>query len=185
MTGLFGGAFDPPHKGHVALIETAIEHFGLDRVFIFVVVAPGHRAVTLDFAARFELASLAFGHLPGVEVVPEEHGYTVDAVEDGRYGDAIFLVGADEFATFLGGKDPNRVLEHVRLGVATRPGYDPKSYETVLAKLERPERVEFFDIRAVPVSSSEIRARLVRGEPIRGLVPEVVANAIKARDLYR
>ena len=184
-TGLFGGTFDPPHNGHVALVETAREHFGLERIFVFVVVAPGHRTVTLDVANRYELASLAFEGIPGTEVVPEEHGYTVDAVRDGRYGDAIFLVGADEFAGFLGWKDPNDVLEHVRLGVATRPGYDPEDFGPVLEQLERPDRVEFFDIPPVPVSSSEIRARLARGEPVRGLVPDPVADAIEARGLYR
>jgi nicotinate-nucleotide adenylyltransferase len=185
VTGLFGGAFDPPHNGHVALVETAREHFGLERLFLFVVVAPGHRTVTLDFALRFELASLAFGDVPGAEVVPEEHGFTVDAVRDGRYGDAIFLIGADEFAGFLDWKDPNDVLDHVRLGVATRPGYDREQLEAVLARLERPDRVELFDIPALPVSSSEIRARLARGESARGLVPKVVADVIEARGLYR
>ena len=185
MTGLFGGAFDPPHNGHVALVEAARRHFGLEHLFVFVVVLPGHRTVTLDLAVRFELALLAFGDLPGVEVVPEEHAYTVDAVEDGRYGDAVFLVGADEFGGFLGWKEPNRLLEHVRLGVATRPGYDPKTYAAVLAELDRPDRVEFFEIPAVPVSSSEIRARLARGEGARGLVPDDVADVIEARGLYR
>jgi nicotinate-nucleotide adenylyltransferase len=185
VTGLFGGAFDPPHNGHVALLETARERFGLERQFVFVVVAPGHRTVTLDFASRFELASLAFAALPGTEVVPEEHGFTVDAVRDGRYGDAIFLVGADEFADFLDWRNPNEVLEHVRLGVATRPGYESDRFDTVLAQLDRSDRVELFDIPAVPVSASEIRARLARGESVRGLVPNVVADVIEARGLYR
>jgi nicotinate-nucleotide adenylyltransferase len=185
MTGLFGGAFDPPHNAHVALVEAARNHFGLERLFVFVVVAPGHRAVTLDFASRFELASLAFADVPGTEVLPEEHGFTVDAVRDGRYGDAIFLVGADEFAGFLDWKEPNEVLEHVRLGVATRPGYDPERLEAVLARLERPDRVELFDIPPVPLSASEIRARLARGESARGFVPDVVADVIEARGLYR
>ena len=101
MTGLFGGAFDPPHNGHVALAETALEHFAFERLLALVVVDPGHRDVVLDFPTRFVLAELAFAGLPHTEVVSEEHRYTVDAVRDGRFGDAIFLVGADEFASFL------------------------------------------------------------------------------------
>ena len=185
MTGLFGGAFDPPHSGHVALVETALEHFGLDRLVVLVVVDPGHRSVELDFGTRFDLALLAFSGLPRTEVVPEEHAYTIDAVRDSRFGDAIFLVGADEFSTFLSWKDPNGVLERVRLGVATRPGYDPESLEPVLAQLERPERVEFFAIPPVPVSARDLRARIARGEAIDGLVPEAVAREIDARGLYR
>lgn len=185
MTGLFGGAFDPPHNGHVALAETALDRFDLERLLALVVVDPGHRSVELDFEQRFELARLAFSGLPRTEVVPEEHSYTVDAVRDGTFGDAIFLVGADEFADFLTWKDPAEVLEHVRLGVATRPGYDRDLLMPVLAELARPERVTFFDIPAVPASSREIRARLAAGEAIAGLVPEAVEREIEARGLYR
>jgi nicotinate-nucleotide adenylyltransferase len=185
VTGLFGGAFDPPHNGHVALIETALDHFALERVLVLVVMRPGHRMVALDFEQRFELARLAFSALPRTDVVPEEHEYTVDAVAAGRFADAIFLIGADEFAGFLAWKDPNGVLEHVRLGVATRPGYERESFQSVLASLEHPERVAFFEIPAVPVSARELRARIASGEPIDGLVPEPVAREIEARGLYR
>jgi nicotinate-nucleotide adenylyltransferase len=185
VTGLFGGAFDPPHNGHVALAQTALRHFGLERLAVLVVVDPGHRGVELDFATRFRLAELAFGSLPGAEIVPEEHPYTVDAVRGGRFDDVIFLVGADEFAGFLSWKDPNGVLAAVRLGVATRPGYPSAPIEEVLAGLERPERVEFFEIPAVPVSATDIRARIARGEPIDDLVPSAVAREIESGRLYR
>jgi len=185
VTGLFGGAFDPPHNGHVALVETALDHFGLERLLVLVVVDPGHRSVELDFEQRFDLARLAFAGIPRTDVVPEEHAYTIDAVRDGKFGDAIFFVGADEFADFLTWKDPGEVLEHVRLGVATRPGYDRDLLVPVLAELARPDRVAFFDIPAVPASSREIRALLAGGKAIDGLVPEGVAREIQARGLYR
>ena len=185
MTGLFGGAFDPPHKGHLALAETALHHFRLDRLVVLVVVDPGHRRVELDFEARLRLARLAFGALPGAEIVPEEHRYTIDAVQGGRYGDAIFLIGADEFAGFPAWKEPNRVLEEVRLGVATRPGYPREVLEDALAELEEPDRVEFFDIPALPISATDIRERVARGEPVDDLVPEAVAAEILKGGLYR
>ena len=185
MTGLFGGAFDPPHNGHVGLAEAAVEHFGLERLLALVVVDPGHREVMLDFPTRFALAELAFGGLPRTEVVPEEHRYTVDAVRGGRFGEAIFLVGADEFASFLSWKEPNGVLEEVRLGVATRPGFPREALEPVLEALERPDRVEFFDIPEMPISGTEIRGRAARGEPVNDLVPAAVAAEIDRLGLYR
>jgi nicotinate-nucleotide adenylyltransferase len=185
VTGLFGGAFDPPHWGHVALAETALEHFELERLLAFVVVDPGHRDVVLDFPTRFRLAELAFGGLSRTEVVPEEHRYTVDAVRGGRFGDAIFLVGADEFASFLSWKDPDGVLEEVRLGVATRPGYPSEALEPILESLERPDRVAFFAIPNMPISGTEIRARAARGEPLDELVPPAVAAEIDRLGLYR
>jgi nicotinate-nucleotide adenylyltransferase len=185
MTGLFGGAFDPPHNGHVTLARTALEHFGLARLFALVVVDPGHRDVVLDFPTRFALAELAFSALPRTEVVPEEHRFTVDAVRGGSFGDAIFLVGADEFAGFLSWKEPDGVLEEVRLGVATRPGFPREALDPVLGALERPDRVEFFDIPELPISGTEIRGRAARGESIDDLVPPAVAAEIDRLGLYR
>ena len=185
MTGLFGGAFDPPHNGHMALAQTALEHFGLERLLALVVVDPGHRDVVLDFPARFTLAELAFGGLPRTKVVAEEHRFTVDAVRGAPFGDAIFLVGADEFAGFLSWQEPDGVLEEVRLGVATRPGFPRETLEPVRQALAWPDRVEFFGIPEVPVSGTEIRRRAVRGEPIEGLVPPAVAAEIDRLGLYR
>ena len=185
MTGLFGGAFDPPHNGHVTLAETALEHFALERLLALVVVDPGHREVVLDFPTRFGLAELAFAGLPRTEVVAEEQHYTVDAVRDRRFGDAVFLVGADEFASFLSWKDPDGVLEEVRLGVATRPGFPAEAVDAVLQGLERPDRVSFFDIPELPISGTEIRERAACGEPVDELVPPAVAAEIDRLGLYR
>ena len=57
--------------------------------------------------------------------------------------------------------------------------------DTVLAVLSRPDRVELFEIEQLPISSSEIRARVANGEPIDDLVPAAVAAEIELRDLYR
>src|SRR5262245_23057255 len=179
MTGLFGGAFDPPHDGHMALAVAALDRFELERLVVLVVVDPGHREVATDFPTRFRLAELAFGGLPHTEVVPEEHRFTVDSVRGGRFGDAIFLVGADEFAGFLSWKDPNGVLAEVRLGVATRPGYPRAALEPVLAGLARPDRVELFDIPELPISGTDVRALAARGESLGDVVPTAVAKEIE------
>jgi nicotinate-nucleotide adenylyltransferase len=184
-TGLYGGVFDPPHNGHVVLARAALEHFDLQQLLVLVVVDPGHKSVELDFEHRYRLAGLAFGGLPLTELHPEGHARTADALRKHHFADAIFLIGADEFAAFPTWKDPDEVLRRARLGVATRPGYPPGAFEGVLAQLERPDRVEFFEIPAVDVSSSEVRRRIREGEPIDGLVPDAVARQIENAGLYR
>jgi len=94
-------------------------------------------------------------------------------------------VGADEFAGFLSWKEPNGVLEEVRLGVATRPGFPSSLLEDALGGLARPDRVELFEIPAFDISSFDIRARIARGEPIDGLVPPPVAAEIDRLGVYR
>ena len=182
MIGLLGGAFDPPHVGHVALADAAEEQLGLERVVVVVVADPGHKEVHCPAETRLELAHAAF---PGREVELDLHPRTVDMLREGRWRDPVFLIGADEFLDFPTWKEPDAVLELARLGVASRPGHLRERLEQVLARLAHPERVLFFEIEPVPVSSSEIRDRVARGEPIDGLVPPAVAAELSSRGLYR
>jgi nicotinate-nucleotide adenylyltransferase len=182
MTGLLGGTFDPPHVGHVALARAALEHFGLDRLVVLVVADPGHRGVDAPAEARLALAEAAFAGLAEVHLDPFPR--TVDSLRAGAWDDPLFLVGADQFAGFLAWTEPDAVLDLARLGVATRPGYPPEPLDAVLAGLRRPDRVRFFDIEPMPVSSTEVRARVAQGEPIGELVPEGVAALIAEFGLY-
>jgi nicotinate-nucleotide adenylyltransferase len=183
--GVFGGAFDPPHVGHVELARRGIEHFGLGRLLVRVVEHPGHKTVRTAPAARLRMAELAFGPLPGAETALDPFARTVDSLEALALPDPVFLVGADEFVSLPTWKEPARVLELARLGVATRPGIDSRLVEAVLAGLERPDRVSFFPIEPLPVSSSEIRARAAAGEQIDAFVPPEVAREIARLGLYR
>ncbi|HZO61758.1 MAG TPA: nicotinate-nicotinamide nucleotide adenylyltransferase [Gaiellaceae bacterium] len=173
MIGLLGGAFDPPHNGHVALADAAERQLGLDAVVVVVAADPGHKEVHAPAEDRLELARLAF---PGREVVLDGHARTVDLLRERRWPDPVFLIGADEYLDFPTWKEPETVLELARLGVATRPGFTLPE--------PPPERVAFFEIEPLPVSSREIRALVARGKPIDGLVPAAVAAAIAGRGLY-
>jgi nicotinate-nucleotide adenylyltransferase len=183
--GVFGGAFDPPHIGHVELARSGIERFGLDRLLVRVVEAPAHKDVSTAPQVRLFLAELAFAQLDEAEVSLDSFARTVDSLEALALHDPVFLLGADELADFHGWKGPARVLELARLGVAMRPGIDRARLDAVLAGLERPDRVVFFEIEPLPVSSSAIRALVAAGGSVDGLVPPAVAAEIARLGLYR
>ena len=145
---------------------------------VLVAAQPGHRAAVADAEMRLRLARLAFEGIAD-EVVLDEHAFTVDAVRDGRFGDALFVVGADEAAAFPTWKEPDEVLRWVRLAVGTRSGYPPADLELY------GDRVLAFQVPSPPVSSTEVRDRLARGEPVDGLVPPAVAGALDQSGLYR
>ncbi|MCP9484243.1 MAG: nicotinate-nicotinamide nucleotide adenylyltransferase [Gaiellaceae bacterium MAG52_C11] len=172
--GIFGGRFDPPHLGHLALARAAVEHFGIDELHVTVVADAAHKPSAAPAADRLELARLTFAEL-GAIVELEEHRYTVDALEAYGYDDAIFLIGADELTAFSTWKEPERVLELARLGVAARPGYK--------APRASP-RIERFELEPVPISSSELRRRAREGELLDGLVVPAVAAYVAAHGLY-
>ncbi len=176
VTGILGGRFDPPHVGHVALAGAALERFGLDELLVTVVADAAHKAAVAPAADRLAMARLAFAGLPAT-VELEEHAYTVDALEARGLEEPVFLIGADQLEAFATWKQPERVLELARLGVATRPGHVPPAPAS--------DRIELFELEPHDVSSTEVRARAARGEPLGGLVPPAVAAYVAEHGLYR
>lgn len=180
--GLYGGSFDPPHRGHVELVRRAKEALGLDRLVVLVSADPGHKHVETPADIRFRLAQAAF---PGEEVVLDEQARTVDTLRaHPEWDDPVFLIGADQFDDFLAWQEPFEVLARARLGVATRPGYPRERLERVLAELPDPSRVRFFEIEPIPVASRELRARLAAGEDVGSDVPAAVAEILGREGVY-
>ncbi len=190
--GLLGGTFDPPHNGHVALARRAIEALGLERLIVVVVGEAPHKPVDTDAETRFRLAEAAFAGIPGVELSRHEldgdgPSYTVDTARWAaeRYGDVLFVVGADEFADFPGWREPQTILDAVRLAVATRPGTDRACVDAAETRLARPDRIVEFELDPLPIASRDVRDRVGRGERIDELVPDAVEQLIDELGLYR
>ncbi len=182
--GILGGAFDPPHIGHVALARAAVDELDLDSLLVLVVADPGHKETIAPPGTRLELTRLAFEDVSGVEVELDPHARTVDFLEAREPRDAVFVIGGDEFADFWQWKRPERVLELVRLGVAMRPGVPDDRVREAHARLPASDRVSYFRLEPIPVSSSLVRQRIARGESIDDLVPAKVAEAIRRVGLY-
>ena len=180
MTGLFGGAFNPPHLGHLELARRALEEFDLDEPQILVSGDPGHKRVECPVEERVALAKLAFADLPRTVVRADPYRYTIDLLRAEQPDDAIFLMGADQYRDFATWKEPEAVLERVQLGVATRAGVERPRF--------RPST------RGASASSRSTRRRsppatcaraLRRGESVDGLVTPAVAAEISRKGLYR
>lgn len=191
-TGVFGGAFDPPHLGHISLVRGALERFDFECLLVVPAGDPPHKTVATPAEIRCRMTELAFAGIPQLEISRielESSGlrYTVDTLRLLResHDDLTLLVGADQFAGFRSWHEPDAILELARLAVASRPGYEEEALSPVLAALAQPERVSFFPIPAHPVSSEQIRARVREGLPIGDLVPSEVVAEITDLGLYK
>ena len=182
MTVLYGGAFDPPHLGHVAVADAARKRFDADRLVVLVSARPAHRATHASAEDRLALALAAF---PDDDVRLDPHPRTVELLRAEAFDDPVFVIGADQFRGFLDWSEPDEVLERTRIAVATRPGYPRAELNAVLTQLDQPDRVLFFEIEPNPAASSDIRARIAAGEPLDALVPPAVAKLVAERGLYR
>jgi nicotinate-nucleotide adenylyltransferase len=195
--GVFGGTFDPPHLGHLAAAQEACVEIGLDRVLF---VPTGRNPLKVDEPAsnvrhRLAMTELAVRDNPafalsGADAEREGPSYTVELLERlraelGPEHDLAFIVGMDVLHELHRWRDPARLLELAELVVVSRPGQrtlDPDGLESRLAQAG--ERITVIWTPGVAISSTEIRARIADGRPIRYLVPDPVVAYIEAHALY-
>ena len=123
-----------------------------------------------------------------IEVGREGPSYsfrTLELLTDERPGDEFcFLMGADAAMGLESWREPRRLLELARLGIAGRPGIVLEEAEAALERLEHAGRYELIRMPELGVSSTRIRRRVADGRPIRYLVPDAVARYIADRGLY-
>ena len=194
--GILGGTFNPPHVGHLLCAQEALDQLGLDEVVFVPVHTPPHKEASGDPgpATRVELcrAAVAGDERFSVSTIEVERGgpsYTVatlDEIHANQPGDDLtFIVGADMARALPTWREPEAVLRLARLAVAEREGV---LREDILEQVGTipggRERVVFFDMPRMDVSSSLVRRRSAAGRPVRYLVPDAVAELISARGLY-
>ncbi|HEX7291105.1 MAG TPA: nicotinate-nucleotide adenylyltransferase [Conexibacter sp.] len=197
--GILGGTFNPPHIGHLVCAQEAFDQFGLDRVVLMPARRPPHKLVAADpgAEARHELCRLAVDGDERLDVsrleLERERGrsYTVDTLralhDQHPQDDLTFIVGGDMARSLPTWREPDAVLALATLAVAERAGSAREDIRGELRALRgaTPERVRFFDMPRIDVSSSMVRERVATGRPIRYLVPGAVARAIETNGWYR
>ena len=194
--GILGGTFNPPHVGHLVMAQEAYDQLELDRVVLMPVAVPPHKEAREDpgAAERADLCRLAVGDdarfdVSTLEVDRGGASYTVDTLRlfhdlEAEH-DLIFIVGGDMAQSLPAWREPEAILALARLAVAEREGARREDIARRLEPLHNGDRVLFFDMPRIDVSSSAIRRRVAEGRPIRYLVPDAVAAAIAERGLYR
>ena len=201
--GIFGGAFDPPHRAHRALAEAALSELRLDRLHVLPTGRAWHKARTLsDMSHRIAMCQLVFGDLPNVHLDPREllrdgPTYTVDTLEELAPefpGAALFLViGADQLSAFRQWKRWQDVLRLATLVVADRAAPEPSDTvpDATPGRPLTPADLPFTRLNTplLPVSATAVRALVASGEgglpALTALVPEAVASYISRHSLYQ
>ncbi len=194
--GVLGGAFNPPHIGHLVLAQEAAFQLGLAEVLLVPVGESPYKRIDPEPGRelRLEMARLAAATDPAldasdVETAREGPSFsfrTLELMSDARPGDEfVFLMGADVAAGLESWREPGRVLELARVGIAARPGTALEEAEAALERLDADDRAEVVRMPEIGVSSTGIRKRVAAGRPIRHLVPDGVAEFIAKGGLYR
>lgn len=190
-TGIFGGAFNPVHNGHVRLAEEAVKQLKLKKLLIIPTFVSPHKNTALaPFEDRMEMCRKAFSHIEGAEICDIEKrlggtSYTINtvrALKSERPEEQLFLlIGGDMLFSFGEWYKYESLLKETKVCAVAR---DNDSLVDMMEFANEMGRVRVLPTKAVEVSSTEIRGKAARGGDISQLVPEAVADYIAEKGLY-
>lgn len=187
--GLLGGAFDPPHNGHLALAKSALAHGRVDGVAFLVSATPPHKnQPQASFEDRLAMLIAHTADTPEFPICDIERelpvpGYTIRVVEElqRRFPDVelAIIIGADNLAILNQWYQVDELLERVDLIIAERSGVSAELPE------KWRDRAQFVPLETYTISSTEIRRKICDGESVAGLTSPAVIDYIQAHELYR
>ena len=181
-TGLYGGAFNPVHNGHMAVAKAAIEAARLDRlIFVPTGNAPHKKETDITREDRYNMlleATLEEEKMSvsDYEIKRSQVSYSADTVEYFKTlypeDELFFVIGDDSYNQLETWHEPHRIVQNATLLVFPREGAQvmPPAIKVTM------ERVE--------VSSSNIREKIKMGKDCRNLLPKKVFDYIIKRNLY-
>ncbi len=192
--GIFGGAFDPPHLGHCALAQAALQALGLNQLHLVPTGHAWHKSRPLSAPEhRLAMVKLAFANLPGVQVDPREiqragPSYTADTLREfhAQWPDAqlFLIVGEDQACALPTWHDWQTVLRLAVVAVARRadqaheaPRFTPPAAFAA--------RFRWLNMPSMPISATRIRAAVSSHQALSALVPESVAHYMDHHHLYQ
>lgn len=207
-TGLLGGTFDPVHNGHLALAQAAFILGDLEEIIFIPAAVPPHKqeARISRYEHRVAMLEAAVQQESRMSVSTIERdlptpSYTVDTLQhllsaNPENRDFFFITGADSFLDILSWKECRELLQLINFMVFSRAGADQtklfqlfhtlgyQRQETSWWNSQFKKRIYASSQPLPPVSSSEIRERVVRGLPFNHLLPENVVDYILKHRLY-
>jgi nicotinate-nucleotide adenylyltransferase len=195
---LFGGSFDPPHHGHLAVATAAADGFDLDKVLFAPV---GRQPLKFEgaptpFADRLAMVALACGQdarfdasdvdAPRPDTTPN---YTVDTLarlQEAMPEARLFnLVGADSFLNLRRWREPERLLELTEWIVVSRPGFPLADLSPLSLTPLQMSRVHLLQTVHEDVAASNLRERLEAGDSCADVLSPAVYDYIRLHRLYR
>ena len=184
-TGIFGGAFNPVHNGHVRLAEEAVKQLKLRRLLIIpTYVSPHKHTELLPFEDRAEMCRRAFGHIPGAEVSDIEvrlggTSYSINTVR--ALKEMFLLIGGDMLFSFDKWYKYESLLKETKVCAVAR---DDDSLVDMMEYANEIGRVKVLPTQAVTMSSTQVRETVANGGDISEMVPAGVAEFIREKGLY-
>lgn len=194
---IVGGTFNPIHYGHLVTGEMVYHDFNVDKVIFMPTGDPAHKEVNTHNKHRFAMTSMAIAdndkfEISALEIDREGKTYTIDTIEElKKYCDKeviiYFVMGADSIYHLHKWKEYEKLLTMCEFIGVTRPNYDKCEMEILVNELNEKynAKINFLEIPALDISSSDLRKKVEEGISIRYLLPDNVEKYISEFSLYK
>ena len=204
--GIFGGTFDPVHKGHTGIIKNLFELIPLDKVIVIPNGIPPHRQASVSSEERLRMVSSAFKGLDNVvidnrEIKKKDPSYAIstlrELIEENREHSLVWIMGSDAFAEIDNWYQWEDFIKLVNIIVMIRPDHEIPQESAAYKLIEKNhtidkdslrsgiEKILLLRIRPIEISSTDIRKKISKGSDVSEFLLEEVNKLINKRNLYK
>ena len=169
--GIFGGSFDPPHKGHIKISKISLKKIKLNNIYwIIAKKNPFKKKTYFSLKQRIQMSKIALKKIKNVDVL-----YLDDKIKSSRMikvinhlmrtkrgKDLYLILGSDNLLNFHKWKSWKKIVKLTKLVVFSRKGYDRKSRESIVVKYLNKKNIIFINNKLINVSSSNIKKNYLR-----------------------
>ena len=204
--GIFGGTFDPVHKGHTEIIKNLFELIPLDKVIVIPNGIPPHRKASVSSEERLRMVSSAFKGLENVvidnrEIQKKDPSYAIstlrELIEENPEHSLVWIMGSDAFAEIDSWYQWQDFIKMINIIVMVRPNHEIPIESEAYKLLQKSHTVDkdsltsgngkilLLKIRPIEISSTDIRNKIIKGSDVSKFLLEEVNELINKRNLYQ
>jgi len=204
--GIFGGTFDPVHKGHTEIIKNLFELIPLDKVIVIPNGIPPHREASVSSEERLRMVSSAFKSVDNIvidnrEIKKKDPSYAIstlkELIEENSEHSLVWIMGSDAFAEIDSWYQWSDFTKMVNIIVMVRPNHEIPVESEAYKLLQKShtidkdslssgnEKILLLKIRPIEISSTDIRNKIYKGSDVSEFLLEEVNELINKRNLYQ
>ena len=204
--GIFGGTFDPVHKGHTEIIKNLFELIPLDKVIVIPNGIPPHRKASVSSEERLKMVSSAFKGLENVvidnrEIQKKDPSYAIstlrELIEENPKHSLVWIMGSDAFAEIDSWYQWEDFIKMINIIVMVRPNHEIPIESEAYKLLQKSHTVDkdsltsgngkilLLKIRPIEISSTDIRNKIINGSDVSEFLLEEVNELINKGNFYQ